>query len=202
MKKLTKCYVALLLCYTMPLASAMLDWKPEQENYILPEGYHLVAAKQIDGKLIELGDGSQFIIFPADAETVLQWETNTPVTISPNAYPYAGSDFFITNQRNGVSVYANFSNGPVIGHRLTNQIEHIDLHYGEIYLRDGRGNLTCWQIEPQDLQYIAKWELQETVVIGVNDSWFSRFFSNCEFILTSYENFKTVKYVRANRKQL
>ncbi len=79
---------------------------------------------------------------------------------------------------------------------------HIDHHYGEVYLRDGRGNKSCWQIDPKDIHLVRGWEKNETVLIGVNDGFMAKWFSKTEQILISYENSDRVIFVRATRKQL
>ena len=97
---------------------------------------------------------------------------------------------------------ANYYQSPVVEHPFTNLIYHIDPYYGEVYLRDGRGNKSCWQIDPKDLHCIRGWEKGDTILIGTNDGFMASWRSKAEHILISYENSDQVTYVRANRKQL
>lgn len=177
-------------------------YTPIQEHFILPQGTQLLAAKGIDGSLIELQDGAQFTVVDSDHEEVLEWKTNSPLTISPNPYWFSSTDFFITNRHTGTYVGVTYTASPVLDHPFTNRIFHIDPYYGEVILMDGRGNQTCWEVDPQDIKYIQDWQKGETVVIGAYDNWYSKLVSKAKFILISYENFRTVKFVRANQRPL
>lgn len=191
-----------LLSVSTFCAADVTPYTPVQEHFILPQGTQLLAAKGIDGSIIELQDGAQFEIVDADREEVMEWKTNSPLMISPNPYWFSSSDFFITNRHTGTYVGANYTVGPVFEHHFTNRIFHIDPFEGEIILVDGRNNYTCWRLDPHDIKHIQNWEKGETVIIGVYDNWYSRFVSNAKFILISYENLDFVQFVRANNVPL
>jgi len=187
-----------LLGVTTVCSADVVPYAPVQEHFILPQGTQLLAAKGIDGSVIELQDGAQFEVVEADREEVLEWKTNSPLTISPNPYWFSSTDFFITNRHTGTYIGANYIASPVLEHYFTNRIFHIDPYYGEIILIDGRGNQTCWKLDSQDIKHIEDWQKGETVIIGAYDNWYSRLVSKAKFILISYENFNFVKFVRAN----
>lgn len=197
MKRLFYICVALTSFITFCKAE-VIPYSPVQEHFILPQGTQLLAGKGIDGSVIELQDGAQFEIIDSDQEEVLDWRTNSPLTISPNSSWFSDADFLITNRHTGTYVRANYIAGPVLEHYFTNRIFHIDSYYGEMILIDGRGNQTRWELDSQDIKYIRDWQKGETVVIGAYDNWYARLVSKAKYILISYENSNFVKFVRAN----
>lgn len=180
----------------------VIPYAPVQEHLLVPVGTNLLQAKALDGSLIELPDGAQFAIAESDHLEVIEWKTNAPLMISPNPYFFSKIDFFITNRHTNTYVGATYVASPVIDHPLTTRIYYIDHYYGEIILIDGKGNQLRWEVDPQDIQYIEKWEKGDTVTIGVYNNWYSKLVSQSKFILISYENLPYVKFIRANLKPL
>lgn len=174
---------------------------------ILGDGEHLLCGKSRDGK-IEFHNGAQFKVLDAEKEKVMEeWDYYDHLAVSPNCYPCGGSNFYVTNLTRGGFVHAEYWAGPRLNNIYTLKIHHIDHHYGEIYLIDGHKchedrTITRWIIEPKDWEYIQKWRCEETVIVGLNNNWFARWFSIHPFILISYENLPFVKYVRASPEPL
>lgn len=191
--------LAILLLFLSSISLCHANYENySHENYILPQGTHLLAAKGIDGSIVELEDGAQFTIADSDRDEIMEWRTYTPIAISPNTYWYSNHDFLMTNCLTGTYVRAKFTEEPLTEHPFTNTIFYIDPFEGIIILEDGRGNQTSWEIDQQDLELSRQWEKDETIVIGVYDNWYSKFVSKSRFILINYKNLSTTKFIRAN----
>lgn len=207
---------ALLICFSFsPLSAETQSYTPVNRDLILLDGQHLLSARTPDGSVIELEEGSQFEVIKADCDIANEWESQDLLTISANTTPkrFRSGDYYITNSnKDGSYVRADYKEHPVVDHPYTLTIYHIDHHYGEIYMIDGRGYKSCWQVNPKDIHLIRNWGFQidpqtrkkiwDTVIIGKNEGCLSNWFSNDEFILISYENTNYVQYVRASKKQL
>jgi len=212
LKRITLCLGALLLSmggtHILAFSSQyQVPYELPPAGIILGDGEHLLCGKSRDGK-IELENGAQFKVIPGEVEKVMEeWYTYDYLSFSPNPYPFGGSDFYVTNLTRGGFVHANYWAGPRFNNTYTMTIHHIDPYYGEVYLIDSQSyaqdqTVTRWVVEPKDWEYLRTWEKGETVIVGMNSDWFARWFSDCPYILVSYENFQFVKYVRARPEQL
>ncbi len=189
-----------------------------RKNLILDPGFHLLKAQGIDGSIIELEEGSQFKVIDADRETVKHWEQDAILKVMVNPQPrwISSGTYYLVNVKMGDYVRADYYQGPLTTHPFASTIYHVDLHHGEIYVRDGRGNESRWQVNEEDRPKIRHWgsqpdpntrqKLLDTVLVGCNQKpgFFSGLFggSSDENILISYENAKAVTHVRATRKDV
>lgn len=118
---------------------------------------------------ISLLDGSIWNVDPADLYTVLTWYVGDMLVITPNNSWFSNYQFKITNQATGQAVLANMYLGPLYFGAYTNWIVQIDYFLDRIYLNDG----TVWRMSPFDSSIISNWQINDTVIIGVNDGVFS-----------------------------
>lgn len=196
------CIGALLLIMSGSFAAHQAPQDVPPAGVIIDHGEHLLCGKSRDGKL-ELHTGAQFKVPPDEIETVLiEWDYYDHLAICPNPYPMGGSDFYIVNLTRGGFVHANYHNGPKSNSIYTMTIVYADPHEGRISLIDNnpipsQRKVVHWEVEPKDRHYLFEWENGETVIVGVDDSWYSSLFSTYNFILISYENLNSVKYIRA-----
>ena len=163
-----------------------------------PAHYHVIVSVAIDGSSIEIEDGSQWKVRPSQAYEVSKWRTNDPVVISPNHSYLSGYKYYLTNKNRRYYVGGNLSLGPIIGGNNTYRIIYINYYDGEIYLQpegpDGYGNEIYWCVEPSDRHVMKNWTINQAVIVGANDSWFSSWFSYYNCILINSER---NTYVRA-----
>ena len=79
------------------------------------------------------------------------------------------SAFRLTNQNTGESVAANLYLGPIYNGPYTHWITAIDYYNNTVFLEDG----SMWSMSSFDDGVVNKWFENHTVIIGVNDGWFS-----------------------------
>ena len=146
-----------------------------------PGAYHNVVSVSPQGNF-ELEDGSFWLISPTDAITTLGWQLSDQLIITVNQSWYASFSsykFKVSNQTSGESILANLDLGPRYNGPHTRSIAAIDYYYNVIYLND----TTVWHMSSFDSRTVSKWLVGDTVIIGVNDSWFS--FNNPNILINA-----------------
>ena len=149
-----------------------------------------------EGNLIELDDHSRWIFDFNDAHIIRYWQPSDQIVISPkeNCYLWGSNfDYVLTNQGTGTSVNVNPYLGPVEGGVRTTWIEGIDFNNGRVYLKNGEGVSSVWEISNNDIDLFEDWRPGNALIIGVNNSWLW-WFSSFNFIII---NVNHNHYVRA-----
>lgn len=139
------------------------------------------------GETVEFNDGSIWTISSGDTYKTLNWLTSDLLVVTPNHSWFSNYMFCITNQNTAVSVKANLLLGPIYNGIFTHWIVAINYYSQEICLEDG----SVWKLCGLDSSVFNKWLLNDTVLIGINDGFFS---SSKPNILI---NVNTLSYARA-----
>lgn len=145
--------------------------------------YHLAADINPFENLLTLEDGSQWKIASYDYFELLSWRLRDHLVITPNNY-FSDFTYYITNQETGSYVRANLVNSPIRGGPYTVMISGLDQNTdfkGCIYLN----NNTFWSVSQNDLPLIRNWEVDDLVIMGKNNEWFS---SNTHIIINIHTN--------------
>lgn len=121
------------------------------------------------GLTVELTDNSIWSVSPDDSYKTLNWLTSDIITIYRNDKWLSVYDYCLYNENTGVKVQVNLREYLTIKfHSKYNyHIIAIDDKSRSIYLNDG----SVWAVDDSD--YNPKWALFDTVIIGVNNSFFS-----------------------------
>lgn len=124
---------------------------------------------------IELEDGSQWSISPNDQHKLYRWRPGDCLVITRNNpwYKKPNHLFFINNETTKEHVRANLVVGPFAFGEYTYWVEGIDRYNGHIFLVNGQGTRTSWCVGDADLLFFDDWAVNDTIVIGVNDTWFT-----------------------------
>lgn len=122
-----------------------------------------------DCNILELEDGSQWKIAEADSEELISWGHGDYVQISPH-YFSSSHEYYITNQDNESYVRANLVNAP---HRDSPYAVTITgtSYRQSFYLSNG----SCWKISSSDFLVVRNWCIDDLVIIGTNNEWFSSY---------------------------
>ena len=134
-----------------------------------PGAFHWPLAISPYGDRVELGDGSVWAIRSTDAYAVLNWYSTDIIVITPNHEWFSIYSYRLNNQNTGVSVAANLSLflSPVFHTIYNHRIVSFDDYARALWLEDG----SVWSVYPDD--YSMKWAIGDTIIIGINDGWFS-----------------------------
>lgn len=121
------------------------------------------------GENVRLEDGSTWSVHEDDRYSLAEWRRDDIVTIIPHRTFIFKSNylFYLVNQRTSGSVRSNIVEGPTIG--MHHCITLIDYEKQIIVLSDK----SVWKLSDSDL--LKDWLLEDVVLIGTNDSWFSSY---------------------------
>ena len=175
--------------------------QPYKISQILAVGEHELRGKSSDG-IIELQDGTQFKAIPSHKSAMKDWDYYDQITFCPNPYPFGGSEFYVVNETTGEYFKANIWASAAIKSPHTLRLAEIDRRDQEVVLTCQQGMKMRWDIDPEDFDYLRHWRIGDVIVVGKNNNWFSKYFSDYDYILVSYSATEDILYVRAAPKPL
>jgi hypothetical protein len=165
----------------MEAAGLQQDAAPEASNlikkginattyYTSHEGaFHRPIAVSLLGDAVELEDGSIWAVCSSDRYKTLDWMTGDSIIILPNHDWFSVYDYRLVNLNTGANIKVNLSLGPIYNGIYTHWILAIDYYHREICLEDG----SVWKMSSLDSSIVNQWLPNDTVIIGINDGWFS-----------------------------
>jgi hypothetical protein len=130
--------------------------------------HHPIAVSLL-GETIELEDGSIWSVSSGDRHQTLDWMTGDIIVILPNHTWFSSYDYRLVNLNTGANIKVNLSLGPIYNGFYTHWIIAIDYKHGEICLEDG----SVWDMSSWDSSIVSNWLPNDTIIIGINDGWFS-----------------------------
>lgn len=140
-------------------------------NYYYPTNCGWLNSISIFGDSIEFGDGSQWKISSNDAYKVLYWRAGDPLVITPCESWFSSYRYYITNKNTYETVSANLFLGPIAFGTYTHWIVGIDFVSRQLFLENG----AAFKISSEDIYLFNDWAINDTIILGVNDSWFSAY---------------------------
>jgi hypothetical protein len=150
-----------------------------------PTASHVIAEISPYTDTIKLEDGSIWHTDPSDRNKLFSWLPSDLIVITQGSGWFSSYTFLIVNKTSNSSVAANISLGPILGGAYTHKAFLIDPISGQLILENG----SRWHISYSDQAAFCQWLLNDTIIIGVNSSWFS----SAEFILYDVEMNSVVK---------
>lgn len=138
-------------------------------TYPFPSHCHWLTSLSDNSYSIELEDGSHWEVAPSDAYVLRSWRRNDSLIITPNYSWCCSYDYYITNKNNNTYVKANLYIGPLAFGSYSHWIVDLDYYGGHVYLE----NQMIWCVDPQDSHVMKNWAINDHVIIGLYDSWFS-----------------------------
>jgi hypothetical protein len=147
--------------------------------------FHHPFAISLLGDVVELEDGSQWVVASYDRYKTLNWLVSDSVVITPNHAWFSSYDFVLNNQNTGDAIEINLLMGPIFLGVYSHWIVAIDSMNDQLILEDG----SIWTVESL---WWSKWDIGQYVIIGVNDGYKSNTLPN---ILI---NIATLDYKKAN----
>lgn len=150
--------------------------------------YHVPYSVSPMGDYVFMEDGSGWNVRYSDTSKTLNWYTSDRLIITANHELFSSYDYRINNEVTGHTVAANLVTAPYYNGLYTHWIVGIDYVHKKICLEDG----SIWSISVWDGVELNRMELEDTIIIGTNDSWFQ---ASCPNILINVE---TMEYVKAH----
>lgn len=133
------------------------------------------------GDMITLEDGSIWKVRPDDKAKTLDWLAGDSIFILLNHSWFSSYHYVLSNQNTGSEVCVNLMLPPLYNGNYSHWIVAVDYYNLEVALDDG----SIWKISSSDYSTIEKWKVNDTIIIGVNDSWFS---SKPNILINVYTN--------------
>ena len=137
----------------------------------LPINCHFLVGIADNSRSVELEDGSHWEICPSDAYVLRGWRREDSIVITPNYNWFASYGYHITNKTANSYVRANMYVGPLAFGPYSHWIVDVDYFGGKVYLE----NQTVWSVSSQDMHILKDWAVNDHIIFGLYDSWFSHF---------------------------
>lgn len=134
--------------------------------------YYNPLSVSLFGDSVTLSDGSIWAVSSEDSYKTLNWLTSDLLIITPNQEFWPSYSYVITNQNTGIAVRVNMVLGPLANAVYRHWIVAIDYYMDRVWLEDG----STWSMT--DYSAMRQWQPGDTVMIGVNDGWFSSSYPN------------------------
>jgi len=140
----------------------------------VPIFYHFVAALNPHDRYIQLEDESRWKIPESDVYSLHRWSVGQFVIVTPNCRWFSDYNYYLTNQTNGAYVSANLLRGPLHTSPYAHHISGMDQNTRgkKAIMLDGK---TCWNISDEFHYVVDGWQVDDMVIIGTNDAWFTHF---------------------------
>lgn len=124
---------------------------------------------------MEIDDGSRWYINPNQRRITYNWSVFDTIVITPNHAWFSSFEFCATNINKNQTVEIKIKGRPIPNEVNAHWIIGIDSIRQEICLEDG----SVWKLDGWDSNVYRNWATMDYVIIGVNDSVWSK---------TSYPN--------------
>ena len=148
-------------------ASAVRALKIEYSSHM--GAFHHPAMITPLGDMVELEDGSRWLVNFSDRFKTYNWLTSDTLKITPNHTWFSSYYFRITNLNTNESIEVNLFERPFYNGIFTYWIIAIDYFTQQICLNDG----SVWDLSSFDYDVYKKWILNDTIILGHNDGFFS-----------------------------
>lgn len=128
---------------------------------------------------VEFEDGSIWAVWYEDIYKTSNWLASDLIVISRNNSLFSSYDYRLTNLSTGASILANLYLGPLYHSPYRHWIVDIDDYNNMVYLEDG----TVWSMSIFDTFTVTQWQVGDTILIGISDSYFNpNILLNVEFM--------------------
>jgi len=163
---------------SVDLAEAFETFEPVDEEEVIakatyqtwhPGAHHRPIAVSTLGDTVTHHDGSEWVVKHSHRYKVLDWLASDSIIILPNHAWFSSYYFRLVNLMTGADVEVNLAKGPIYNGIHSHWIEEIDYYNCEIRLEDN----TVHKVPPAEWATLKKWLKHDTIIIGINDSWFS-----------------------------
>jgi len=123
--------------------------------------------------IVQTEDGAEWIFESSNNYIMRTWRPGDVVVITPKGKWLWGSNYsyVMTNKQLGSSVDVNLFLGPIAFGSLSTWVVGIDLMNNHIYVLNGDGERSVWEISNVDEYLFREWEVNDTLIVGENDSW-------------------------------
>jgi hypothetical protein len=125
--------------------------------------------------VIKIEDGSEWIFDENDAYILRTWRPGDTVVVAPKTKWLWGSNYsyVMMNKDLGTAINVNLYLGPIKNGQYTTWVVGLNPSQSQVYLINGHGERTVWEIAQADFKLFQEWAVNDTVIIGENDYWLS-----------------------------
>jgi len=147
--------------------------------------------------IVKMEDGSEWIIDKTESHILRHWEPGNAIAISPKQQYVLSSHYtyVMSNKDKGTSIDVNLFLGPIAFGPWSSWVVGIDQNLGKVYVLNGQGERSVWEVSNSDMYLFKDWKVNDTVILGDNDNWLWYFSSHNNMIINVNMN----HYVRAKQ---
>ncbi len=123
---------------------------------------------------VTIEDGSAWNIDPDESSNVFSWKPGDIVFLMQNpiwAQSLDWPEYLMMNLKDQSGVCVDLSLGPMANNPRARFISAINFDGGAVQLTDG----SCWMIAPEDLPLFRGWAVDDSIIAGKNESFFSKY---------------------------
>ena len=140
-------------------------------NNVRYDQSHRLVSVSLHGDSVELEDGSFWKVPSYKSHIVFGWQEGDLLTITPNSCFCSFYTYRINNCQMNSSIPANLYVGPIAFGPYTHWITNIDYINGQLILENG----SVWMVSVGDSYLFYDWAINDTIIIGSYNGWFSSF---------------------------
>ncbi|NGX38293.1 MAG: hypothetical protein K1000chlam2_01466 [Chlamydiae bacterium] len=151
--------------------------------------------------IVEIEDGSEWIFDKNDAHVLRNWRASDTIVISPKGNWLWSSNYayVMTNKDLSSSINVNLMLGPIAFGPRSTWIIGLDDNLGQVYVLNGQGDRTVWEVSHTDLYLFKEWQHDDTLIIGENDGWLWWFSAyNCIIINVNSNHFVRARQISSS----
>ena len=134
-----------------------------------PVNCHWLTSICDDFSSIEMEDGTHWWVNQMDSGLLANWRREDSLVIAPNNSWFSSFTYKVINKSTNTSVRVNPRMGPARYGTFSHWIANIDYSRGHVLSE----NQMTWCINPRDSYIISNWQVNDHLIFGINESWFS-----------------------------
>jgi hypothetical protein len=147
-----------------------------RDNGFKTSALHSINDVFVKDRSLDIENGASFTIRDWDVSTVATWMKGSPIRITPNHSWTTSYEYCLTHQVTGSVVQATLTRGPLELSPYNRRIAQLNKITGELVLDNGE--YYAIGDSGTEREMLSKWEPNDIVIIGDNDSWFSFSYKN------------------------
>lgn len=145
---------------------------------------HNLIAVDAQNQWLQIDDASSWYVKPTQARKTAKWNIGDPVILTQNHLPFSKFEYCATNLNKAETVEVKIKGLPDTKDSHTRSIQAIDPVSKTLTLNDG----TKWKLESLDYQVYKDWAPNDVVILGINDSiWSKVSYPNLLINVVTYE---------------
>ncbi len=146
-------------------------------NILNPLYFYRIEKIFLLGKSVQLENKSIWKVLESDLWKMGKWSEGDSIVITAShdwwhSSWYSNYGYCMNNETKGSYVHVDLEKAPPPFGKETDWISALEKHSGYLFLvKKG----PCWKIDPNDKEIFEGWRVNDSIILGSNDHWFSSY---------------------------